>query len=157
MRVGIGYDIHKLVQGRRLILGGIEIPYAKGLLGHSDADVLMHAICDALLGAVSEGDIGDHFPDTDPEYKDIESSRLLEKVYEIVKSKGFQINNIDAIIIAEEPKLRMYKEEIRKNIASILKIDEDKIGLKAKTREGLGDIGKKKAIASYSVVLVSKK
>jgi len=157
MRVGIGYDIHKLVKGRRLVLGGVEILFAKGLLGHSDADVLLHAICDALLGAIGEGDIGEYFPDTDPKYKDIDSSRLLEKVVGLVETKGYTINNIDSIVIAQEPKLGQHKEKIRETISGILKIDGARVNIKAKTNEGLGDIGKARAIAAYAVATVNKK
>lgn len=155
-RTGIGYDIHRLVKGRELFIGGVEIPYHKGLLGHSDGDVLLHAVCDALLGAVSEGDIGQHFPDSEPKYKGIASRELLIKVYELVKNKGYEINNIDSVIIAEEPILSSYKKDIRKEIAEILNIKEDVVSIKAKTNEGLGEIGRKQAIASYTVVTVSK-
>lgn len=157
MHIGIGYDIHRLIKGRRLILGGVEVPYKKGPFGHSDADVLLHAICDALLGAISQGDIGELFPDTDPKYKDIASTELLKKVYDLVKDKGYVINNIDTIIIAQEPKLSPFKGKMRKKIAQILKIKKDRIGIKAKTNEGLGEIGERKAIASYAVVLITKK
>lgn len=157
MRIGIGYDIHKLVSGRRLILGGIEIPYEKGLEGHSDADVLLHAVSDALLGAISEADIGQHFPDTDPQYKGVSSVELLKKVYALVQSKDYRINNIDTVIIAQGPKLTPFKERIQKQIAHVLNIEEDKVNIKAKTNEGLGDLGKNKAIATYAVVLITKK
>jgi len=157
MRIGIGYDIHKLAAGRKLILGAVVIPYEKGLLGHSDADVVLHAISDALLGAVSEGDIGEHFPDTDPKYKDIGSGELLKKVHDLIKKKGYFITNIDTVIIAQEPKLGPFKKRMRQNIAKILGIKEDRIGIKAKTNEGLGEIGKKEAMASYAVVLITKK
>lgn len=155
-RTGIGYDIHRLIKGRELFIGGVEIPYHKGLLGHSDGDVLLHAICDALLGAVSEGDIGQHFPDSEPKYKGIASRELLIKVYELVKNKGYEINNIDTVIIAEEPMLSSYKKNIRQEIAEILSIKEDAVSIKAKTNEGLGEIGRKQAIASYTVVTVIK-
>ena len=157
MRIGIGYDIHRLVEGRNLILGGVRIPYERGLQGHSDADVVLHAISDALLGAASGGDIGELFPDTDPRYKDIKSAELLEKVYVLIKDKGYIINNIDTIIIAEEPKLTCFKKQIQQNIARLLNIPADRVGVKAKTNEGLGDIGKKEAIASYAAVLLELK
>ena len=150
MRVGIGYDIHRLVEGRRLILGGVEIPFKKGLLGHSDGDVLLHALCDALLGAAGKGDIGQHFPDTDPSYKDISSLVLLEKVKTIIK--GYEISNIDSIIIAQEPKLASYLEKMKMNIAKVLKIDKYKINIKVTTTEGLGPMGGGEAVAAYAVV-----
>jgi 2-C-methyl-D-erythritol 2,4-cyclodiphosphate synthase len=156
-RIGIGYDIHRLVEGRKLFLGGIEIPYIKGLLGHSDGDVLLHAICDALLGAVAEGDLGQHFPDTDPKYHNISSIKLLETVADLVKYKGFQINQIDTVVIAEEPKLFPFKKSIQKKIAQVLKIKEDDVNIKAKTNEGIGEAGRKEAIASYAVVMVKSK
>lgn len=157
MRIGIGYDIHRLVKGRDLILGGVKIPYEKGLEGHSDADVVLHAISDALLGAASKGDIGELFPDTDPKYKDVKSAELLEKVYALIKDKGYVINNIDTIIIAEEPKFTPFKKQIQQNIARLLNIPADRVGVKAKTNEGLGGIGKKGAIASYAAVLLELK
>ena len=150
MRVGIGYDVHKLVEGKKLILGGVEIPFEKGLLGHSDGDVLLHAICDALLGAAGEGDIGQHFPDTSPEYKDISSLVLLEKVKGLIKE--YRINNIDSIVIAQEPKLALYLEKMKENIAKVLKIDKDRINIKATTTEGLGPLGRGEGIAAYAMV-----
>lgn len=150
MKVGIGYDVHKLVEGRRLILGGVEIPFEKGLLGHSDGDVLLHAICDALLGAAGKGDIGQHFPDTDPEYKDISSLILLEKVKGLIKE--YRINNIDSIVIAQEPQLAPYLEKMKENIAQVLKIDRGKINIKATTTEKLGSIGRGEGIAAYAMV-----
>ena len=150
MRVGMGYDVHRLVEGRRLILGGVEIPFEKGLLGHSDGDVLLHAICDALLGAAGKGDIGQHFPDTNPEYKDISSLVLLEKVKGLIKE--YRINNIDSIIVAQEPKLAPYLEKMKENIAGVLKIDKDKINIKATTTEKLGSIGRGEGIAAYAMV-----
>ncbi|MDD5595185.1 MAG: 2-C-methyl-D-erythritol 2,4-cyclodiphosphate synthase [Candidatus Omnitrophica bacterium] len=155
-RIGIGYDIHRLVEGRKLFIGGVEIPYHKGLLGHSDADVLLHAICDALLGACGQGDIGEHFPDTDPKYRDIASTKLLEEACEIIKGKGFLIGNIDSVIIAEEPKLLPLRNKIIKKISQLLKINEEKISLKAKTNEGLDAIGQGQAIACYAVALIEK-
>lgn len=155
IRIGLGYDIHRLVKGRKLFLGGLEIPHARGLLGHSDADVLLHAICDALLGAVSKGDIGEHFPDTDPLYRNASSLELLKKVNALIKKNKFSINNIDAVIIAEEPKILPFRGKMRKIISRVLKINEDRISIKAKTNEGLGDVGGKKAIAAYAVALVN--
>lgn len=151
-RVGIGYDIHRFAEGRKLIIGGIEIPYIKGLLGHSDADVLIHAICDALLGAAGSQDIGEHFPDTDTQYRDIDSAILLARVNnEIIKKMNLHINNIDTVIIAEEPNLSHFKKKIQQRIAEILEIPVERISIKAKTNEGLGEIGNKDAIASYAV------
>ena len=154
MRIGNGYDIHRLVKGRDLILGGVHIPFEKGLLGHSDADVLIHSICDAILGASGLGDIGEYFPDSDPKYKNINSLILLKKINEMLKNKGHLIINIDSIILAQAPKLKDYKEKMRKIISQTLEIDISNINIKATTTEGLGVIGKKDAIASMSVVLV---
>jgi 2-C-methyl-D-erythritol 2,4-cyclodiphosphate synthase len=154
MRIGIGYDLHRLVEGRDLIIGGVKIDYNKGLLGHSDADVLLHSVCDALLGACGLGNIGVQFPDTDPEYKDISSLALLEKVYSLVKSEKFEIENIDSVIIAEEPKLNPYINEMKKNIAKVLDITEKQIGIKATTHEGLGPVGKSEAIIAKTVALL---
>jgi 2-C-methyl-D-erythritol 2,4-cyclodiphosphate synthase len=150
MKVGIGYDVHKLVEGRRLILGGVDVPFERGLLGHSDGDVLLHAICDALLGAAGKGDIGQHFPDTDPEYKDISSLILLEKVKGLIKE--YKINNIDSIVIAQEPKLASYLKKMKENIAKVLKIDKGKINIKATTTEGLGSMGRGEGIAAYAMI-----
>jgi 2-C-methyl-D-erythritol 2,4-cyclodiphosphate synthase len=155
-RVGFGYDIHLLVEGRPLFLGGIEIPYVKGLLGHSDADALLHAICDALLGAAGLGDIGEHFPDTDPQYEGIESSRLLESVAGLIKARGFSIGNIDSVVIAQQPKLIPFKKQMRDKIAATLQIKEDAVSVKAKTNEGLDALGREEAIAAYAVVTVSR-
>ncbi len=154
-RIGIGYDIHRLVEGRVLFLGGLEIPYIKGLLGHSDGDVLLHAICDALLGALALGDIGDHFPDTDAKYQGIKSEILLKETAGLVKEKGFSIINIDVVIIAQEPKLIPFKKQIKNIIALILGLEPDAVSIKAKTNEGLGSIGNGEAIACYAVVGVS--
>jgi len=154
MRVGLGYDIHRLEEGRNLILGGVKIPYKLGLLGHSDADVLLHAICDALLGALALGDIGQHFPNTDMQYKNISSIILLEKVNSLIHDKGFITNNIDAVVIAEEPKLAPFIPEIRSNIAKSLGIDIDSVSIKATTAEKLGSIGQGKGIASEAIVSV---
>ena len=150
MKVGIGYDVHKLVEERKLILGGVEVPFERGLLGHSDGDVLLHAICDALLGAAGKGDIGQHFPDTSPEYKDISSLILLEKVKGLIKEH--RINNIDSIVIAQEPKLASYLLKMKENIAKVLKIDKSKINIKATTTEGLGPMGTGEGIAAYAMI-----
>ena len=138
MRVGMGYDVHRLVEDRKLIIGGVEIPYEKGLLGHSDADVLLHAIMDALLGAAALGDIGKHFPDNDDRYKGISSLELLRQVGKLLDEKNYVIENIDATIIAQKPKMRPYIDEMRKNIADTLKLDIDRVNVKATTEEGLG-------------------
>lgn len=156
-RVGNGYDVHKLSEGRKLILGGVEIPYEKGLLGHSDADVLVHSIMDALLGACGESDIGKHFPDSDMYYKDISSLVLLEKVQDILRSKGYGIANIDSIIVAEKPRLSSYIDEMKAKIAEVLLLDKDCIGIKATTTEGLGFTGTGEGIAAYAVVSVFMK
>lgn len=151
----MGYDVHKLVEGRDLILGGVKIPHTLGLLGHSDADVLVHAIMDALLGAAALGDIGKHFPDTDPAYKGISSMKLLEHVRKLLEEKGYIIDNIDATIIAQKPKLRPYIEEMEKNIAKILEISPDQINVKATTEEGLGFSGREEGIASQAICLLT--
>jgi 2-C-methyl-D-erythritol 2,4-cyclodiphosphate synthase len=156
IRVGIGYDLHRLVEERKLFIGGIEIPYIKGLLGHSDADVLIHAISDALLGAIGEGDIGELFPDTDRKYQDIASRELLKIVLGLVFKKGYKISNIDTVIIAEEPKLSPFKQRIRESLSNMLEIDKDCIGVKAKTNEGLGELGRKEAIVCFVTVLIKK-
>lgn len=156
MRIGIGYDIHRLVVERKLLIGGVDIPYIKGLLGHSDADVLLHALCDALLGAIAEGDIGEHFPDTDPKYQGASSMELLKLVLGLVSKKGYSICNIDAVIIAQEPSMAPFKEKIRGNLASALKVDKDCVSIKAKTNEGIGATGRKEAIACYVVALLKK-
>ena len=155
-RIGIGYDIHRLVEGRKLFLGGVEIPYIKGLLGHSDGDALLHAICDALLGAVAQGDIGQHFPDSDPKYQGISSTELLKTVADLIKDKDFLINNVDTVIIAQEPVLSPFKKQIQESIAQILKINKSCVNIKAKTNEGLGEIGKKEAIACWAAVTLIK-
>jgi 2-C-methyl-D-erythritol 2,4-cyclodiphosphate synthase len=156
MKIGIGYDVHRLVEGRRLFLGGIEIPFDKGLLGHSDGDVLIHAMCDAILGAISEGDIGVHFPDSDESIKDIESVKLLARVRELAKKKGYRIVNIDAVIIAEEPKVSPYREKMKARLAEILEIDIASVSVKGKTTEGLGFTGRKEGIAVQAVALLEK-
>ena len=155
-KIGNGYDIHRLIEGRKLILGGIEINYEKGLLGHSDADVLIHSMMDAMLGALALGDIGQHFPDTDPMYKGISSVLLLEKVNELVLSKGYKISNTDNIILAEKPKMKDIIPLMRENLSKILKIPQDSISIKATTMEKLGPIGEGQAIAVQSVVLLEK-
>lgn len=155
MRVGIGYDVHKLVEGRTLVLGGVLIPFDKGLLGHSDADVLVHAIMDALLGAARQGDIGRHFPDNDKEYEGISSIVLLRRVYEIIHEKGFHISNIDAVIIAQAPKMANYFEAMINNICKVLSLSSEQVNLKATTTEGLGFEGQGLGIAAYAVVLLN--
>lgn len=154
MRIGMGYDVHKLVEGRKLILGGVLIPYEKGLLGHSDADVLIHAIMDSLLGAAALGDIGKHFPDTDPKYSGISSILLLKEVAALINNNGYEIGNIDATIIAQKPKMAPHIEEMRKNIASALDMDISKISIKATTEEGLGFTGRGEGISSQSIALL---
>ena len=154
MRTGIGYDVHRLVAGRKLVLGGTEIPYDKGLLGHSDADVLVHAVCDALLGAAGLGDIGLHFPDTDPKYKDISSLTLLTQTSAMVRKKGLAILNIDTIIFAEAPKIGPYRKSMQKNLAAAIEVDPGSVNIKATTTEGLGIIGKGEGIGAMCVVLV---
>jgi 2-C-methyl-D-erythritol 2,4-cyclodiphosphate synthase len=156
MRVGFGYDVHALVTGRPLFLGGIEIPYLFGLEGHSDADVLLHAICDALLGAIGEGDIGKHFPDTDSQYRDIRSTVLLKRVINKIKEKGFHLVNIDATIVAQEPKLSEFIPRMVKQIANVLEIEPGRANVKATTTEGLGFTGRGEGIAAYAVALVEE-
>lgn len=151
MRVGMGYDVHKLTADRKLILGGVEIPYEKGLLGHSDADVVVHAIMDALLGAAALGDIGKHFPDTDPAYEGISSIELLRHVGNLLDGKNYVIENIDATIIAQRPKLRPYIEEMEKNVAKALQIEKDQVNIKATTEEGLGFTGTGEGISSQAI------
>jgi len=155
-RVGIGYDVHRLVESRPLIIGGVEIPYEKGLEGHSDADVLIHSICDAILGALSLGDIGEHFPDTDERFRGISSLKLLSYVRELAGEKGFTVENVDSVIVAQRPKLSPYREIMRKNIAETLKIPIERVSVKATTTEGLGFEGKGLGISAQSVVLLKK-
>ena len=155
-RIGQGFDIHKLVEGRKLIIGGIEIDYPKGLLGHSDADVLIHSIIDALLGALSLGDIGTHYPDNDPKYKNIDSTILLKKKKKLIEEKGYKVNNLDNTIFAQEPKMKPYIPLIREKLSQILEIDKDLISIKAKTMEGQDSVGEKKSISTQSVVLLIK-
>ncbi len=155
MRVGMGYDVHRLVVGRDLIIGGVKIPYEKGLLGHSDADVLLHAIMDALLGAAALGDIGSHFPDTDEAYKDADSVRLLEEVGNLLYDNHYIIDNIDATIIAQKPKMRPYIDEMRAVIARTLGIEESQVNVKATTEEGLGFTGSGEGISSQAICMIS--
>lgn len=157
IRVGNGFDVHRLAEGRKLIIGGIEIPFEKGLLGHSDADVLVHAIIDSLLGACGQRDIGTMFPDNNIEYKNISSLLLLKRVEQVINKAGYIIGNIDSIIIAERPKLSSYIEEMKKNIASCLGININQINIKATTTEGLGYTGRGEGISSYAVACVHKK
>ena len=157
MRVGMGYDVHKLVEGRDLILGGVKIPYEKGLLGHSDADVLLHAIMDALLGAAALGDRGKHFPDTDPKYKGANSLDLLAHIYEMMNEMGYQIGNVDATILAERPKMAPHIMAMRKNIAAVLHCDMEDISIKATRGEKLGFVGNEEGIVSLSVCILEKK
>ncbi|NLM48879.1 MAG: 2-C-methyl-D-erythritol 2,4-cyclodiphosphate synthase [Epulopiscium sp.] len=156
MRVGIGYDVHKLTENRKLILGGIEIPYEKGLMGHSDADVLIHAIMDALLGAAAKGDIGKNFPDNDEKYKDISSMILLKRVKDILNEDGYTVVNIDSTIVAQRPKLASYIDSMRKNIAEVLEIEIEQINIKATTEEGLGFTGEGKGISAYAICMLKK-
>ncbi len=157
MRIGLGYDVHALVEGRELILGGVSIPHTKGLLGHSDADVLVHAIMDALLGAAALGDIGKHFPDSDSKFKDISSLHLLSETKRILNENGFSVNNIDSTVVAQEPKIAPYIEEMRQNIARVLDIDISFVSVKATTTEHLGFEGRKEGISAYSAVTVLQK
>lgn len=155
-RVGLGYDIHKLVEDRALIIGGVEIPYEKGLLGHSDADVLIHAIIDAMLGALALSDIGTHFPDTDPKYKGISSVELLKNVLGLITEKGYVINNIDSNIILQEPKMKPYIPKMVKVLSEVLNIKENQLSIKAKTNEQMDAVGEKKAIEANAVVMLRK-
>jgi len=155
MRVGFGYDVHPLIFGRKLILGGEVIPYQKGLDGHSDADVLIHSLLDALLGAAGEGDIGKHFPDNDEQYKNISSLKLLENIYEILKRKKFTISNIDVSVVLEEPQIAPFITSMKNNIVQILKISSEKVNIKATTNEKMGFVGRREGVASYCVVSLS--
>ena len=157
LRIGHGYDVHKLVSERKLILGGVDIPYEKGLLGHSDADVLLHAISDALLGAAALGDIGKHFPDTDAAYKNADSLVLLSRVGELIKNAGYQVSNIDSTVIAQAPKLAPHIEQMRQNIAKALYLDVDDISVKATTEERLGFTGRGEGISAHAVCIIEKK
>ncbi|MFZ3045608.1 MAG: 2-C-methyl-D-erythritol 2,4-cyclodiphosphate synthase [Desulfatirhabdiaceae bacterium] len=154
MRVGIGYDVHRLVPGRELILGGVTIPFEKGLLGHSDADVLIHAVCDALLGAAGMGDIGEHFPDSDARYKNVCSLNLLKSTTTIVKQKGFRVVNIDATIVAQAPRLSGFRQKMREKIAETVAIPFEAVNIKATTTEGLGIIGREEAMSAMSVAMI---
>lgn len=154
MRIGMGYDVHKLAENRKMIIGGVEIPYEKGLLGHSDADVLIHAIMDALLGAAALGDIGKHFPDTDEQYRGISSIKLLEHVRELIADEGYIIGNIDSTIIAQRPKMASHIEQMRENIAKALGISVKQVGIKATTEEGLGFTGAGEGISSQAIALL---
>ncbi|WP_411334273.1 2-C-methyl-D-erythritol 2,4-cyclodiphosphate synthase [Metabacillus indicus] len=156
-RIGQGFDVHQLTEGRPLIIGGIEIPYEKGLLGHSDADVLLHTVADACLGAIAAGDIGKHFPDTDPEFKDADSAKLLQHVWQLVKEKGYELCNIDCTIIAQKPKMAPYIDQMRERIAELLEADADQVNVKATTTEQLGFTGRGEGIASQASVLIVKK
>lgn len=156
IRVGLGYDVHKLVEGRKLILGGVDIPFEKGLLGHSDADVLLHAITDALFGAAALGDIGSHFPDTDPRYKGADSLKLLEACGKELREQGWKIGNIDAVIVAQRPKLLPHVPRMRENIARALDIDVQQVSVKGKTEEGLGFTGSGEGMAVHAVCLIEK-
>jgi len=157
LRIGFGYDVHKLVEGRALILGGVTIPFEKGLDGHSDADVLVHAIMDSLLGAAGQGDIGVHFPPSDPRFKNISSLLLLEKVRSIIEEDGWRVGNVDSVIVAQSPKMSGYISTMKKNIARVLKVDAKTINIKATTTEGLGFAGRGEGIAAYAVALLTGK
>ncbi len=156
LRVGIGYDAHRLVEGRKLVLGGVEIPYSKGLLGHSDADVLLHSICDAILGALSLGDIGELFPDTDERFKGISSLLLLKEVNSTLKSRGYKVLNVDSVVVAQKPKLKPYREQMVKNISSVLDILPSQVSVKFTTTEGMGFEGKEEGISAQAVVLIGE-
>jgi len=154
MRIGHGYDVHRLVEGRKLILGGVDIPHEKGLLGHSDADVLLHAISDAILGAIGEGDIGRHFPDTDPQFKGADSLKLLAHVMDLARAKGFKLGNMDATIVAQRPKMAAHIHAMRENISRVTASEIDRVNVKATTTEELGFAGRGEGIAAYSVVIM---
>lgn len=156
MRIGTGYDIHRLVAGRKLVLGGVEIPFDRGLLGHSDADVLLHAVCDALLGAAGLGDIGRHFPDTDPRLEGIDSMKLLSRTVEMVREKGYAVVNADITVFAQAPKLAPYRDRIRANVARGLEIETDRVNIKATTTEGLGPMGRGEGIGAMCAALIEK-
>lgn len=156
MRIGHGYDVHRLVEDRKLIMGGVEIPWEKGLLGHSDADVLLHAIADALLGALAMGDIGKHFPDTDPAFKGADSMKLLAHVVALVRERGYQVGNLDATIIAQKPKMAPHIATMRENIARVCGVEQDRINVKATTEEGLGFTGTGEGISAHAVVLMER-
>lgn len=153
-RIGIGYDIHRLVEGRRLLLAGVEIPFEKGLLGHSDSDVLTHAVCDALLGAAAAGDIGTHFPDSDPRFAGAASLELLARVVELIKERGFKVANMDAVVLAERPRLAPHIQSMRERLAAVLQIEVELVSVKAKTNEGLDAVGRGEAMAAHAVALI---
>ncbi|RII25558.1 MAG: 2-C-methyl-D-erythritol 2,4-cyclodiphosphate synthase [Geobacter sp.] len=157
MRIGHGYDVHRLVEGRKLILGGVDIPWEKGLLGHSDADVLLHAISDAILGAIGEGDIGRHFPDTDPKFKGADSLKLLSHVMGLADQKGYRLGNVDATVVAQRPKLAPHIPVMRENVARVLNADAGRVNVKATTTEELGFCGRGEGIAAYAVALMEEK
>ncbi|WP_277583963.1 2-C-methyl-D-erythritol 2,4-cyclodiphosphate synthase [Psychrobacillus antarcticus] len=157
MRIGQGFDVHEFADNRPLIIGGIEIPYERGLIGHSDADVLLHTITDAALGAIGEGDIGKHFPDTDPDFKDADSAKLLEHIWKLVDARGYKLGNIDCTIIAQKPKMAPYIETIRTRVAELLQADVSQINVKATTTERLGFTGREEGIASMATILLLKK
>lgn len=156
-RIGFGYDVHAFAENRKLIIGGVDIPNDRGLLGHSDADVLLHAIADALLGALALGDIGKHFPDTDPAYKDADSKKLLSKVYSLIEENGYVLVNLDATVALEKPKIAKFIDQMRKIISEVLNSDIDQISIKATTTEKLGFIGKEEGVAAYATVLIAGK
>lgn len=156
LRIGNGYDVHRLVEGRKLILGGIEIPHTKGVLGHSDGDVLIHAIMDAMLGALALGDIGQHFPDTDMKYENIDSTILLTRVKELIEERGYRVINLDSIVVLQKPKIKPYIEAMRKRVAEVLEIDVEQVSVKATTEEKLGFTGDETGVKSYCVVLLEK-
>lgn len=156
LRIGNGYDVHKLVEGRKLVLGGVEIPHTKGVLGHSDGDVLIHAIMDAMLGALALGDIGQHFPDTDMKYENIDSTILLTRVKELIAERGYRVINLDSIIVLQKPKVKPYIEAMRKRVAEVLEIDIEQVSVKATTEEKLGFTGDESGVKSYCVVLLEK-
>ena len=157
MRIGFGYDSHRLVEKRRLVLGGVEIPAERGLLGHSDADVLLHALCDAILGAIGEGDIGRHFPDSDPAYKDVSSEKLLIRVKDLADRKGYRVNNADATLVLEKPRLREYIPAMVENIAELLTVGQDRVNVKASTNEGMGFTGRGEGVAAFAVVTMKNR
>lgn len=156
IRIGQGYDVHRLAEGRKMILGGVEIPADKGPLGHSDADVLLHAICDALLGAIGLGDIGKHFPDTDQAYKNISSLILLEKVNALITERNYRVGNVDATLVLQKPKIALHVPAMKKNIAAVLHVEEERVSIKATTSEGLGFVGAGDGVVAYAVALVFK-
>jgi 2-C-methyl-D-erythritol 2,4-cyclodiphosphate synthase len=155
-KIGLGYDAHRFARGRKLFLGGVAVPYSLGLDGHSDADVLLHAVCDALLGALGQGDIGEHFPDTDDRFKGVASLKLLGAVYRLVREARYRVGNVDAVVLAEEPNLKEYKEAMRSCIAAALELDSRAVNIKATTNERMGFVGRKEGIAAYATVLLSR-